>query len=51
MGGQKTDNLGCMKISWMLLGVTAKLDYILGSYLFILGSFLKVNVSEWEILF
>ena len=35
-----------MKILWKFLGVFTKLDYIKGSFLCILGSFLKVKVQN-----
>ena len=35
-----------MKILWIFLGVITKFDYIQGSFLYILGSFLKVNVQN-----
>ena len=35
-----------MKILWILFGVITNLDYIYGSILIILGSFLKVKVQN-----
>ena len=35
-----------MKILWIFWGVITKLDYIKGSFLCILGSFLKVKVQN-----
>ena len=35
-----------MKTLWIFFGVIAKLDYILGSLLCILGSFLKAKVQN-----
>ena len=35
-----------MEILWIFLGVITKLDYIEGSFLCILGSFLKVKVQN-----
>ena len=35
-----------MKILWIYFGVITKLDYINGSFLCILGSFLKVKVQN-----
>ena len=38
-----------MKILWIFLGVITKLDFIKGSFLCILGSFLKVIVQNGDI--
>ena len=38
-----------MKILWIFFGVTTKLGYISGSFLCILGSFLKVKVQNGDI--
>ena len=46
VGFQKNDILLGMKILWIFFGVITKLDYIKGSFLCILGSFLKVNVQN-----
>ena len=35
-----------MKILWIFFGVITKFDYIKGSFLCILGSFLKVKVQN-----
>ena len=35
-----------MKILWIFFGVIAKSDYIQGSFLCILGSFLKIKVQN-----
>ena len=40
-----------MKILWILLGVITKLDIIYGSFLCILGYFLKVKVQNVGYLF
>ena len=37
---------GGLKILWIFFGVTTKLAYILGSFLFILGYFLKGKVQN-----
>ena len=39
-----------MKILWIYFGVITKLDYIKGSFLCILGSFLKVKVLYGGVL-
>ena len=38
-----------MKIVWIFFGVIAKLDYILGAFLCILGYFFKANVQNGNI--
>ena len=45
-GGFQKKNLLGMKILWIFFGVITKLGYILGSFLSILGYFLKVNVQN-----
>ena len=42
--------VGMMKL-WISLGSHAKLDYFGGSFLYILGLFLKVKVQNWNIFF
>ena len=37
-----------MKILWIFFGVITKLDYILGLFLCMLGSFLKVIVQNGD---
>ena len=36
-----------MKILWIFFWVITNLDYIFGSFLCILGSFVKVKVQSW----
>ena len=43
---EKNNTLLGMKILWIFFGVITKLDYIKGSFLCILGSFLKVKVQN-----
>ena len=38
-----------MKILLIFFGVITKLDYILGSFLCILGSFLKIKVQNGDV--
>ena len=38
-----------MKILWIFFGVITNLDYIKGSFLCILGSFLKVKVKKGDV--
>ena len=45
-GGFQKNYFFGSKILWKCFGVITKLDYILGSFLCILGSFLKVNVQN-----
>ena len=40
-----------MKILWIFFGVITNLDYIKGSFLCILGSFLKVKVKKGDVFF
>ena len=40
-----------MKLLWIFLGVITKLDYIYGSFLCILGYFLKINVQNGRYVF
>ena len=40
-----------MKILWIFYGVISNLDYIKGSFLCILGSFLKVKVKKGDVFF
>ena len=40
-----------MKILWIFFWVITKLDYIQGSFLCLLGSFLKVKGTEWGVFF
>ena len=48
-GGFQTSEyfLGNKNILWIFFGVITNLDYIKGSFLCILGSFLMVKVQNW----
>ena len=45
-GFQKNNIFWGMKTLWIFFGITTKLDYIKGSFLCILGSFLNVKVQN-----
>ena len=45
-GFQIVNTFWGMEILWIFFGVITKLDYIKGSFLFILGSFLQVKVQK-----